>query len=420
MLAKQGKSTYSILISGSASPSEQHGAEELQKFLEAMSGARLPIVTDREEPAGDWVLVGDSEPLQKLGLKIPFATLGTEGFVLRTEGKHLVIAGGKQRGTLYGVYAFLEKLGCRWFTTEVSVIPKKSTLVVEPLHESQQPAFEYREPQIAEACDKDWAVRNRLNGGSQRLDESTGGKINYYPFVHSFYQILPPEKYFHDHPEYYALVDGKRRGEDAQLCLTNPEVLRLTIQTVLQWMDEHPETHICSVSQNDHRGWCECDNCQRVEQEEGGAHSGPILRFVNAVAAEMAKSHPDKLIDTLAYWYSEAPPLKARPLPNVRIRLCPIGACNGQPYERCVHNEYFLEHLRGWAKITNQLYIWHYVTNFQHYLLPFPNFDELAADIPMYKKHGVVGIFLAGGRRRRRERRASFLRDRASAVEYGR
>ena len=395
VLVKGGKSTYSICISESASPSARHGAEELQKFLEEISGARLPIVTDAEEAAEDLVLVGNSKPVRKLANQIPFATLGAEGFVLRTEGKTLVIAGGEQRGTLYGVYEFLEKLGCRWFTAELSVIPKKATLAVEPLDELQQPAFEYRELEMAETRDKHWAARNRYNGDFHELDEATGGKISYYPFVHSFYNILPPEKYFKDHPEYYALVNGRRRQEDAQLCLTNPDVLRIAIQTVRGWFDEHPDARICSVSQNDRRGWCECDNCRRVEQEEGGAHSGPMLRFVNAVAAEVAKSHPDKLIDTLAYWYSEVPPREARPLPNVRIRLCPIGACNGQPFERCVHDEYFMKNLRGWAKITNQLYIWHYATNFRHYLLPFPNFDELAADIPMYKKHGVVGIFMA-------------------------
>jgi len=396
VLAKQGKSTYSILISAAAPPSEQRAAGELQRFIEEMTGARLPIITDATEQDGNLMLVGDSNRVQKLGLKIPFDTLGAEGFVLRTEGEHLVIAGGKPRGTMYGVYTFLERLGCRWFTTEVSVIPKKPTLVVKALNEWQKPAFEYREPFFTEAADKDWAARNRVNGSFQRLDASTGGKISYFPFVHSFYTILPPQQYFQDHPEYYALVDGKRRGDDAQLCLTNPDVLRLTIQTVLKWIDEHPEASIFSVSQNDTRGWCECENCQRIEQEEGGAHSGPILRFVNAVAAEVGKTHPDKLIDTLAYWYSEPPPLKVRPLPNVRIRLCPIGVCEGHAYDHCVHDRYFLNDLQAWGKITDQLYIWHYVTNFAHYLLPFPDFDELAADIPMYKKNGVVGIFLEG------------------------
>jgi hypothetical protein len=396
VLAKQGKSTYSILVSQSAPPSEQRAAAELQRLIEEMTGAHLPIITDAEEAKGNMVLLGDSQQLRKLGLNIPFDTLGAEGFVLRTEGKHLVIAGGKPRGTMYGVYTFLDGLGCRWFTTEVSVVPKRPTLIVKPLDESQRPAFEYREPFFAEAFDKDWAARNKVNGSSQRLDASTGGKVSYFPFVHSAYSILPPKEYFQDHPEYYAMVDGKRRGDDAQLCFTNPDVLRLTVQTVLKWIDQHPEASIISVSQNDTQGWCECENCHRVEQEEGGAHSGPILRFVNAVAAEVGKTHPDKLIDTLAYWYSEPPPSKVRPLPNVRVRLCPIGVCEAHPYERCEHDRYFLDHLRAWARITNQLYIWHYVTNFSHYLMPFPDFDELAADIPLYKNNGVVGIFLEG------------------------
>ena len=395
-LVKQGKSTYSIFVSETASPSEKHAAEELQKIVEEMSGARLPIVTDAEKPKGDLVLVGNSNLIQKLGLRIPFETLGSEGFVLRTQGNHVVIVGGRQRGTMYGVYTFLEKLGCRWFTRDLSVIPKKSTLTLEPLDEMHKPAFEYRESSFREAFDKDWAARNKMNGSYLNLDESTGGKVGYYPFVHTSYLILPPDKYFKDHPEYYALVDGKRRSEGAQLCLTNPDVLRLAIETVLEWIEQHPEASIYSVSQNDCEGWCECDNCRRVEQEEGGAHSGPILRFVNAIAAEVAKKHPEKLIDTLAYWYTEAPPLKVRPLPNVRIRLCPIGACEAHAYENCQDDAYFLEHLRGWSKITNQLYIWHYVTNFAHYLLPFPDFDEIAADIPMYRKHGVVGIYLEG------------------------
>ena len=64
------------------------------------------------------------------------------------------------------------------------------------------------------------------------------------------------------------------------------------------------------------------------------------------------------------------------------------------PFEGCRHDAYFMDNLRAWSEITNQLYIWHYNTNFHHYLAPCPDFDELAADIPMYQRHGVVGIFL--------------------------
>lgn len=397
-LTRHGQSTYSIAISREASPSEKRGSEELQRFIEEMSGAHLPIVTDDDKARGNLVVVGKSDYLDSLGLQIPFSSLGTEGFALKTVGKHLVIAGGRQRGTMYGVYTFLEKLGCRWFAVGVSRIPKLATITVPPLDEIQKPAFEYREPYFSEAMDRDWAARNKMNGDHLPLDASTGGKIQYHPFVHSFYSLVPPGKYFKDHPEYFSFVEGRRRGEAAQLCLTNPEVARIATEQVFTWLQQHPEATIVSVSQNDYWGWCECENCLRVEQEEGGAHSGPVLRFVNAVAGEVAKKYPDKLIDTLAYSYTEAPPTKVRPLPNVRIRMCPIGACQAHPYEKCRYDTYIMDHLRAWRKVTDgNLYIWHYNTDFSHFLRPFPDFAELAADIPMYRRHGVVGLFMQGG-----------------------
>jgi hypothetical protein len=396
VLADGGRSTYSICISREASPSERHAAAELQRFLEEISGVRLPVVTDEKPIPGALVLVGKSAALDRLGLNIPFDNLGPEGFALRSEGRHLVIAGGRLRGTMYGVYTLLEKLGCRWFAPDVSRIPKMSRVTVAPLNETQKPAFEYREPYFTEAWDKDWAARNKTNGAFTHLDESTGGKVQYYPFVHSFYEMIPPSKYFQEHPEYFSLIDGQRRTERGQLCLTNPDVLRVGVAAVLGWIESHPEATIYSVSQNDWTGWCECDRCRRAEEEEGGVHSGPLLRYVNALAEEIEKKHPDKLIDTLAYWYTEAPPSQVRPRRNVRIRLCPIGACDAHPYERCDRNAYFMHNLKAWSQVTNQLYIWHYNTNFSHYLLPFPDFDELAADIPMYRRYGVVGLFLEG------------------------
>ncbi|HUZ47496.1 MAG TPA: DUF4838 domain-containing protein [Terriglobia bacterium] len=396
-LAADGKTNYSICLSRHASPSEIHGAQELQKFLGEISGATFPIVTDADKVQGKLVLVGNSSRLERLNLDIPFKSLGTEGFMLRTSHDNLVIAGGRQRGTMYGVYTFLEKLGCRWFTEDVSRIPKLRKITVEPLDEIQKPAFEYRAPYFTEAFNGDWMARNKMNGGlSAELDDARGGSIKYYPFVHSFYALLPPKKYFKDHPEYFALVDGKRRDENAQLCLTNPEVLRIAIATVFDWIREHPEATIFSVSQNDSWGWCECDNCRRVEKEEGGAHSGPVLRFVNAVAAAVAPKYPGKLIDTLAYSYTQTAPSKTRPLPNVRIRMCPIGACEAHPYEDCRYDAYIMKDLRDWSAMTHNLYIWHYVTNFSHGLRPYPDFGELAADIPMYQRNGVVGIFLEG------------------------
>lgn len=123
---------------------------------------------------------------------------------------------------MYGVYGYLDKLGCRWFTENVSRIPKTARIPLLAFNETGHPSFEYREPFFAEALAKDWAARNRQNGNRMHLDDTTGGKVEYFPSVHSFLQLVPPEKYFDQHPEYYSLIDGKRRaGVHSQLCLTN-------------------------------------------------------------------------------------------------------------------------------------------------------------------------------------------------------
>lgn len=395
-LVRRGQSTYAIVVSAQAPPAVRRAAGELQRYVRDISGAGLPILDDSRPARQPMVLVGRSRALARIAPSLPPKDLPPEGFVIETHGPHLVIAGGGERGTMYAVYEFLERLGVRWFTTDVTRLPRLQTIPLGNLRIRQQPAFEYREPFFTEAFDQDWAAHNRVNGSHARLDASTGGKIGYYPFVHSFNQLVPPEQYFARHPEYFSLIDGERRAERSQLCLTNEAVLRIAAETVERWIAEHPEAAIFSVSQNDWEGWCECDRCRRVEEEEGGAHSGPLLRFVNALAERIGSRHPDKLIDTLAYWYTEAPPLRARPRPNVRIRLCPIGICTAHSFAQCPRSAYFYRNLQAWSRITDQLYIWHYNTNFTHYLLPFPNLDELAADIRLYRASGVKGLFLQG------------------------
>jgi hypothetical protein len=395
MLAQSRSSPYTICLSHDASPSERRSAGELQFHLEKMCGARLPIATGNDPPSGPLILLGRSSMLERLGFRIPFEELGPEGFVLKTLGPHVAIAGGRQRGTMYGVSEFLERLGCRWYALDCTVIPERSTLRVPALDVMEKPAFEYREILIKEATEKDWAARNRLNGNFAELDESTGGKVLFEPFVHSFYALVPPARYFASHPEYYALVNGERRAERAQLCLTNPDMTRIAIESALSWIAGKPQAAIISVSTNDADGPCECDNCRKVEADEG-AHSGLLLRFVNSVAEAVAVKHPDKLIETLAYRHTEAPPLKVRPAPNVRVRLALSGPCQAHPYEQCPHDRYAMEFLKSWGKVADRIYIWHYMTNFHQALEPYPNLDELTADLAMYRRNHVVGLFLQG------------------------
>lgn len=382
----------SIFLAPNASLSEKWAARDLSVHLEKMTGRAVPIVTSDTVPNPPVIAVGRSAATDRYGLEIP----ETESCLLKTEGGTLILAGGRQRGTMYGVYSFLEKLGCRWFTADVANIPAKRDLSLPPLNEIIRPAFDYREVFFTEAQGKEWSARNRLNGHFHQLDDSVGGKISYLPFAHSFYDLIPPDRYFATHPEYFALVAGQRRGKNAQLCLTNANVVDIAAEGVRKWLNENSNVSIVSVSQNDGAGWCECDPCQTIVRSEGGAVSGVLLGFVNQIAQRVAPSHPDKIIDTLAYQNSADPPAMVKPASNVQIRLCPIDSCQAHSYPACVYNRTFEEQLAGWARIAPKLVVWQYSINFAHFLLPFPNEQQLISDIRRFRRAGVSGMFIEG------------------------
>lgn len=394
-LIKDGKSDYVIALPEEPSPAEERCAKEVQRSLKEMSGVELPIVRDDSAASKACIVIGFLPYEANDKPNTVLEGLGEEGYLLRTFGRDVTLFGGR-RGVLYAGYALLDALGVRWYTPKVTRTPVRSTVTLGPIDEVGMPAFEYREPFFTEAFDRDWAARNRVNGASMQLDESTGGKVTYHPFVHTFEEIVPGTLYA-EHPEYFSLLDGKRFAGYGQRCLSNPDVIKLAIEKVREWIRTHPEAQIYSVSQNDCGNWCQCDACRAIT-EKHGAHSGLYLWFVNQVAEAIEKDHPDKLIDTLAYQFTEAPPKDIVPRKNVRVRLCPIACCEAHPYESCsaAPNKAFLEHLKGWGAITDTLYIWHYNTDFAHYLMPFPDFDEFPAEARLYKKCGVRGIFFEG------------------------
>jgi hypothetical protein len=285
----------------------------------------------------------------------------------------------------------------RWYTPKVTHVPSTKSIIVPALDEQQVPAFEYREAFFTEAQDAAWAPRMRFNGNAVNVDASRGGKITYHPFVHSFDELIPRSLYA-SKPEYFPVINGKRTDGYVQRCLSNPEVLKLTIEKVKGWIKQYPQVTIYSVSQNDTYNFCTCGKCNEIVKQYGGVQSGIYLWFVNQVAEAIEKEHPDKLIDTLAYQFTEQPPTGIVPRKNVRIRLCPIAVCEGHAYETCAAppNKAFVRNLAAWAQITDTLYVWHYNTNFANYLMPFPDFEEFPADTRLYGRSGVKGIFFQG------------------------
>ena len=424
-LADHGRSDWRIVLLPGASDAERFAAKELQEHMERVGGVKLPIVEAANgaaegEPGrrAREIRVGHARDMAAAGL-LPAAEaeLGQEEYIVRVvgaadaesaEGAAIVIAGGRPRGTLYGVYAFLEReLGVRWYTPAVTRAPKRDAVVIDGgLNLREKPAFEYRDAYFTESNGEAlWAVRNRLNGQHKNIGDDKGGCVRYAgPFVHTFDVLVPVEEYYDEHPEYFSEVGGVRLREQPQLCLTNEDVFRIVLEKVRKWIEDNPGASIVSVSQSDWENPCECANCRAVDEEEGN-YSGTLIRFMNRLGEALEKDYPHIAVDTLAYQYTRKPP-KTRPRPNVIVRLCSIECCFAHPLESCSEKMLlkkskgtgatFTEDLIGWGRICDRLYIWDYVTNFANFMLPFPNWDVMQPNLQLFRDNGVKGVFALG------------------------
>lgn len=334
---------------------------------------------------------------------------------VKTDGEAVILDGHPARGVLYAVYDYLERdCGVRWWTSTVSHYPKLRELPM-PAERRSAPSFVYREAYYLDGFDPVFKVRCRVNhtsighyepatkdhrfippelGGDHRLYYYEGRHSAY----HSFFEVLPPEKYFKDHPEWYSLVDGKRVPR--QLCLTNAEMEREYVGETLRRLRTSPESSFIQVSQNDLIAPCTCARCRAVEAEEGGAHSGPVLRFVNRVAAAVGREFPNVMVDTFAYQYTRKAPTMTRPASNVTVRLCNIECAFNRPFaDHCgpEENVAFVRDLRDWTKIAaGHLFIWNYVTDFISFMMPHPNHHTIADNLRFFRDAGAIGVFEQG------------------------
>lgn len=395
-----GRTDYSIVLGADASESEQWAARELQHWLKEISGAEFPIATSAATPEGGRdgssaprpeILVGVSPRMRALlgpALRVPDAD--DEGFRYENIGPAVLIRGGRDRGTMYGVMAFLEnELGVRWYTPRVTVVPQRDRWRFVNLERAERPGLRVRNDFYFEAFDPTWAARNRMNGAMGWRAQPGG--LECYWGVHTFYPLVPPAEFFANHPEYYSLIAGRRTHERAQLCLSNPDVLRLVIERLRKAIVEHPNYRIYDVSQNDWHGACECDPCQAIARREG-SESGPVIWFVNQVAEAIERDHPDKYVGTLAYQYTRKPPATLRPRHNVVVRLCSIECCFAHPFTDCPRNASFVADMQAWAAVAPHLYIWDYVVNFSHYTMPYPNFRVLQPNLVFFRDHRAIGV----------------------------
>ncbi len=425
-LCKNGVSDYVIVLPKDPTAVQKSAADRLAEYFKKITGYDLARETEtaaaRDRNRKQFVIGPSETSASLLENTIDEKTLPYDSIIVKNVGQSIILSGHPVRGMIYAADTFLEDhLGVRWWTSQETYIPKKKEIVLDPFSTVYHPKLIYRESFYTDSYNGTFAVHEKCNGNSNNIPKELGGHHSFLYFVHSFYPLIRPEKYFEKHPEWFSEIDGIRKvgypdwshaSEDqkafmsgldpkhihksgAQLCLTNKEMRKELVKNALEQLRKRPESTFISISQNDWHGFCTCENCRKIADEEG-AQSGVLLRFVNKVAEEIEKEFPDVYVETLAYQYTRKPPRITRPRRNVVVRLCSIECDFARTLKESKFNETFRNDIGGWKTMADRLFIWDYVTDFALYLLPFPNYRVWNSNVNFFVDHNVIGLFEQG------------------------
>ncbi|MBR3218360.1 MAG: DUF4838 domain-containing protein, partial [Thermoguttaceae bacterium] len=289
VIADEGKTEYVITLPEEPTEVQTTAANELACFLNQITGATFPIQSETASPAcpeAKQLVIGPSKNSAALlaNLNLSDTDPAYDQVMIQRVGSSVVLTGHPVRGMLYAVYTFLENdFGCRWWTSSESTIPANASPAIDVTAVDYAPKLILRESfytDFIQGNDQSgvFAVRMKCNGNSCHIPPQYGSHHSYLYFVHSFYPIIPPEKYFHDHPDWFPEIDGVRKvgrnvswtgsnkqyddfvatlqpgqlhEEGTQLCLTNDELFEEMLKRVLADIEANPNVTIVSISQND-------------------------------------------------------------------------------------------------------------------------------------------------------------------------
>lgn len=361
----------------------RNAANELIEYLEDATDYRI-----EEKDGAHQIVIGVTDKDTEK-VKAARGEVELDGYAIVEDGGSLYITGSCDRGTMYGVYCFLEDyLGVRFFAKDTTVVLEDAKVdVPEGLKTVHNPVFELRDTYWYDMrYDQTFANHSKDNSfyDSVRPVSDIGGGVGYaVRFVHTL-----------------GILAGTGHVVDKQPCLTDEAVYQTVLANVRAWLSDNPEAKIISISQNDSyagRLGCQCQSCKAIDNAEGSP-MGSLLTFINRIANDIKDEFPGVYVDTLAYRYTRKAPKTVRPAENVIIRLCSIECCFTHPLsdDECKNNVEFQKDIEEWAEICDKLYIWDYTYNAETYFTFFPNFDVLWDNVQFYKNNNVKGVFLEG------------------------
>lgn len=370
----EGRTNVKIVIPKNASSQELHVADQLQNYLSKNSRKSLEIVRENLYQGTTAIYLGNTQAAAKASLSSE--ELEEDGYLFYPEGDNFMIIGGKENGLVYGVYSLLESFGYRKYSADDAILVPESTTYNFPQKKADVPQIKYRTTSYYDARDDEYAAWHKLSS-----------RDSWGLFVHTFEVLIPPDKYGKTHPEYFSLIDGERNPV-TQLCLSNDAVFQTLVSALKERIAENPKAKYWSVSQNDNDKYCQCGPCTALNKKYGNLPSGSMIWFVNKVA----KAIPDKIISTLAYWYTRAAPSNILAETNVNIMLCNIESTREKPVFNT--DPAFTKDLQDWGKMSQDILIWDYNIQFANPVSPFPNLHTIGPNIKFYIKNKVGALFM--------------------------
>ncbi len=315
-------SDYTIIISATANQTEEYAAQVLQENIKKATQATLDIKTDNTKEKKNEIIIGETKRGEDDD--VDFASLGEEGYTLKTVGYDLVIAANNKRGVIYGVYAYLEALGFRYYTAECENIPEESDVFVpEELDVTFVPELNYREisfNHIMYDANAPFAVSKGINGTFQRASLATssqyGGGNGYMQtyntaanrrdgLVHTigFWAYESLITYNDGQFADMFMIDENGERSAKQICFTSQTAVDFIAGKVNFSIEQNrangTATKIISVSSNDNAEYCRCENCAAAEAQYGSF--GMVVNFVNQVADIVGRAYPDIMLEALRY-----------------------------------------------------------------------------------------------------------------------
>ena len=436
-IVKDGKSEFTVVVSVDATAVEKNAASELVKYIEKVTGVKLPVTAYKDIKnvcnGGKYISIGNTVLSAIQNLKAE--NLHRDGFIIKTVNDTLFIVGNNGRGTLYGVYEFLEReAGVKFLSVTYEHIPKSADLLLRNIDICENPAFEFRTNYVNPTrYNEDYTAKMRFYskfGFSKAQSDKIGG--TYWDYFsggyHSMYRFVPHEKYYTDHPDWFSGPDRKKSQpcyssgiSDEGILLEGESFARTLIENVTEYLlnNDNPELEYVILGQMDNNAVCRCSRCLAQIDKLGGSRSAQLIILVNTVAQEVKTGlqargrNVDKLkfVATSYSWSSPSPtkvgPLGYRvavspaavPRDDVYIYLAPIDACYMHAFNdpECGFNLHeFNYDIQNWRKLTDRIFIWDYECNFSEFLTWFPNIEALDKNIRYYRELGAKGVFAEG------------------------